>query len=33
MIISGFARDSDGKSKSTEISEEELIEIAKTINW
>jgi len=33
MIISGFADASDGKSKITAISEEEMIEIAKTINW
>jgi len=33
MIISGFADASDGKSKITAITEEEMIEIAKTINW
>lgn len=33
MIITGFADASDGKSKITKISEEEMIEIAKTIDW
>lgn len=33
MIISGFADANDEKSKITAITEEEMIEIAKTINW
>ncbi len=33
MIISDFANSSDGQSNTTEISEEEMIKIAKTINW
>jgi hypothetical protein len=33
MIISGFARTSNEKSEITKVSEEEMIDIAETINW